>query len=234
LRVRLRIWLMLLCFAACLSWQGGTSAFAQSEAPQHEAAATAAPEKSHDEEDINQFRHAANVKAIAHALHLSDESMAQISEWLNSGILIFAILFLLAKTLPKAIRNRTAAIQKKLIEARTATEEANERLSAVEAKLAKIGEDIEAIRRQSEKDVLEDERRIKQALEDERERIVKSAEQEIESAGAAAQRELKHFAAGLAIDQAARRIQLTSDSDRQLVERFGKELVGQSGKGGQN
>ncbi len=226
---------MLFCFAACLSWQGGTAAFAQSEAaPQQAGTAAQASEKSHDEEDINQFRHAANVKLIAHALHLSTESKAQISECLNSGILIFAILFLFGKTHPKSILNRTATIQKKLIEARTATEEANERLSAIEAKLAKIGEDIEAIRQQSERDALEDERRIKQALEDERERIVKSAEQEIESAGAAAQRELKRFAAGLAIDQAAKKIQLTADSDRQLVERFGKDLIGQFGKGGQN
>ena len=82
------------------------------------------------------------------------------------------------------------------------TETANERLRQVEAKLAKIGEDIEAIRQQTERDMVQDEKRIKQALEDERQRIVQSAEQEIESAGAAAKRDLKRFAAELAVDNA--------------------------------
>ena len=235
MRVRIRIWLLLLCFAACLSRPGGDAAWAQSEAaPQHAAAGPQTTEKPHDEEDINRFRHAPIVKAIGNALHLRTETMAEILEAINSGVLILTVLFLLLRVLPKAIRDRKATIQKKLIEARAATEEANERLTAVEAKLARIGEDIEAIRQQTERDILEDERRIKQALEDERQRIVKSAEQEIESAGAAAQRELKRFAAGLAIDQAARKIQLTAESDRELVERFGKDLVGQFGKGGQN
>jgi F-type H+-transporting ATPase subunit b len=236
LRIRLRIWLVLLCFTACLGWQSGNAAFAQSEAAAAPtASASAAPaEKSDGGDETGQFRHAPVVKAVARMLHIDTESAAQISEDINSGILILAILFLLFKVVPKAIRSRTATIQKKLIEARTATEEANERLSAVEAKLARIGEDIEAIRKQTEQDTLGDERRIKQAIEDERERIVKSAEQEIESAGAAAQRELKRFAAELSIDQATRKLQLTVDSDRELVKRFGKELIGQFGKGGQN
>ena len=220
---------------ACLAWQGGQAAFAFSEpaSPQAASASTAHGQKQ-DPEEINQFRHAPIVQAIAHTLGISTETAARIFEIINSGILIFTILFFLAKVVPKAIRSRTANIQKKLDEARLETKTANERLGEVEAKLAKIGDEIEAIRQQTDRDMVQDEKRIKQALEDERQRIVQSAEQEIESAGAAAKRELKRFAAELAVDNAAKRIQLTSDSDKALVERFGKDLASNLGKGGQN
>ena len=219
----------------CLGWQGGQVAFAFSEPATTQAASTASTHaQKEDPEEINQFRHAASVQMFARKLGISTETAAQIFEIINSGILIFTILFFLAKVVPKAIRNRTAKIQKKLVEAREATESANQRLSAVEAKLARIGDDIEAIRQQTERDMVEDEKRIKQSLEDERQRIVQSAEQEIESAGAAAKRELKRFAAELAIDNAARRIQLTYDSDKAIIERFGKDLTSEFGKGGGN
>ncbi len=235
MRLRVRTCLAILFLTACLGWLGGTVAYAQSEAAAPQAAPkSSAPEQKQDPEEINQFRHAPIVQTIAHALGISTETAAQIFEVINSGILIFAILFFLAKVVPKAIRNRTANIQQKLVEAREATERANQRLSAVEAKLARIGEDIEAIRQQTERDMLEDEKRIKQSLEDERQRIVRAAEQEIQSAGAAAKRDLKRFAAELAVDGATKRIRLTSESDKAMIERFGRDLTSEFGKGGRN
>ncbi len=219
--------------AVCLGWQGGQVALAFSE-PASQGASAAAHAQKEDPEEINQFRHAASVQMFARKLGISTETAARIFEIINSGILIFTILFFLAKVVPRAIRSRTAKIQKKLVEAREATETANQRLSAIEAKLARIGDDIGAIRQQTERDMVEDEKRIKQSLEDERQRIVQSAEQEIESAGAAAKRELKRFAAELAIDSAARRIQLNYDSDKAIIERFGKDLTSEFGKGGRN
>jgi len=233
LRLHIRSFLTGLLLAALLGLVAMPTAGALSEAPAGHAGSAPAP-ASHDEDDINQFLHAPIVQSIAQTLHLSTDTTAQIFQFINSTILIGVILFFVFKALPKAIRNRTATIQKKLIEARSATEMANERLSVIEAKLAKIGDDIDAIRQQTERESLEDEKRIKQALEEERARIVKSAEQEIVSASAAAQRELKRFAAGLAIDRAASKIQLTAESDKALIEGFGKELAGRFGKGAQN
>ncbi len=216
----------------------GAMASTQNQAPQpltSSAGTSAEPApKPEADNETNQFRHAGPVQAIARTLHISTETAAQIFEDLNSGILILLILFFLARVLPKAIRGRTATIQKQLVEARSATETANERLTAVEAKLAKLGDEIEAIRHQTERDMVEDEKRIKRSLEDERQRIVKSAEQEIDSAGAAAQRELKRFAADLAIDKAVQKIQLTAESDKTIVERFGQDLIVQFGKGARN
>jgi F-type H+-transporting ATPase subunit b len=200
------------------------SAHAQSgaKAQQPSSTATTQPESDNTNE---QFRHAGPVRSIARELHMSTEATAQTFEDLNSAILILAILFILFKVLPKAFRGRSEVLQKQLVEARSATEQANQRLAAVEGRLAKLGDDIAAIRRQTEQDMLQDEQRIKQSLEEERARIVKAAEQEITSAGAAAQRDLKRFAAELSINQAAKRIQLSVDSDKAIVERFGKDMV---------
>jgi F-type H+-transporting ATPase subunit b len=174
--------------------------------------------------DIEQYRHSSMVQAIARLTGLSPETTAQIFEDLNSGILIFAFAFFLFKFVPGFLRRRSETIQKDLSLARTATEDANRRLAQVEARLSRLGSEIEAIRQQAERDSLEDEKRIAAALEAERERIVASAEQEISAAQAAAQRELKKFAADLAVDSALHRIQLSADTDRALIRDFGKGL----------
>jgi len=70
---------------------------------------------------------------------------------------------------------------------------------------------------------------MREALESERQRIIASAEQEITAVQGAAQRELRKFAADLTIDNARRRMQLSSDTDRALVKEFGKGLSGGSG-----
>ncbi|HEY0796300.1 MAG TPA: ATP synthase F0 subunit B, partial [Acidisarcina sp.] len=151
-----------------------------------------------DEQDSqNAFRHAAPVQWIARHLHVSVETAAKIFEDINSGVLILVIVAFLARKLPVAYRQRRETIQAALVDARTATEQANERLSVVEARLSRLDAEIEGIRQQAERDGAQDEIRIKQSLEEERRRIVESAEHEIESAGVAAQRRLKQFAAEL-------------------------------------
>ena len=190
-----------------------------------------APETNAEEE---QYRHSAAVKWIARAMHTDTETAAKLFEDFNSAVMILAIVWFLVKFLPKAFRNRSETIQKDLVEARSATEDAGRRLSAVEARLAKLDTEIEAIRKQAEHDSVEDEKRIKAALEEERKRIIESAEQEIEAFGAAAQRDLKHFAADLAVERALQQIHLGADADRILVKNFAADLAGTQGKGGKN
>lgn len=179
--------------------------------------------------EIEQYRHSSVVKAIAHATGLKTETAAQIFEDFNSGVLILAIVWALWKFLPKIFRNRSEGLQKELISARLATEDANRRLAEVEARLLRLDSEIDAFRHQVESESAGDEQRMRAALEAERERIVASAGQEIAAAQAAAQRELKKFAADLAIDNAMRGIQLSSDTDRALVREFGKSLGKDSG-----
>lgn len=182
------------------------------------------------ETSIEEYRHSYIVKIIAHYGHVSTETAAQIFEDINSGVLIGAILVVLWKILPGLFRKRSEQVSSALMEAQRATEEANRRLTEVEARLMRLDSEIDAIRHQVEKDAAEDEKRIHASMEAERERLIVSAEQEIAALQAGAQRELKKFAAELAIDHAMRRIQLSADTDRELVKEFGQGLG--SGTGG--
>jgi len=212
----------LLSMAAC--------ATAQTSAPQ--PAAANAPSSEHMDEpethsELEAFRHSDSVKYLARHVNLSVETTSEILDTLNKVILIAAVLWLLFRVVPKAFRTRNENLQKKLVEARLAAAEANERLAKVEERLSKLGIEIEAIREQTERDMVNDEKRIQESLEAERQRIVASAEQEIDAAGAAAQRELKKFAAQLAVNRARQEIHLSLDEDRALIRTFGENLKGE-------
>lgn len=173
------------------------------------------------------FRHAAPVQSLARHIGLSTETTARIIEDLNSGILIAAILWFLFRFVPKAFRKRNEGLQKRLLDARLAAAEANQRLAVVEERLSKLGVEIEAIREQTERDMANDEKRIQQSLEAERQRIVASAEQEIDAAGAAAQRDLRKFAAQLAVNRVRQEIRIGLEDDRALIRAFGESLNGE-------
>jgi F0F1-type ATP synthase membrane subunit b/b' len=76
--------------------------------------------------------------------------------------------FLQIGPVPQILRDRSAAIQKHLVDARTATEEARARLSGVEARLAKLDDEIAAMRAHAEQDSAGEEQRIKASVEDEK------------------------------------------------------------------
>jgi F-type H+-transporting ATPase subunit b len=193
------------------------------------------PEKNKQEEDENEaFRHSAAVKAIGAKLGLDPDQAATAFTVLNFAVLAILIGWFLLKTLPKTFRNRNTAIQKHLVEARTATEEANVRLNSVEARLSKLDEQIAALRGQSEKDAANDEQRIKASVEEEKQRILAAAEQEIAAASSNAQRQLQQYAANLAIEQAARKLVVTAETDRLLVQDFARRLTGNDSKEGHN
>ena len=176
------------------------------------------------------YRHSASVKFLGRWLHLDKESAARLFEYINFAILAGAILFALLKYLPKTFRANREGIQHRLLDARTATEQAHQRLAAIEQRLGRLDEEIAAISKQAEKDSVDDEARIKASIEEERRRIVESASKDIAAAASAAQRDLKRFAAGLAVDRAAQRLVLTEDDDRGLLQEFAQSL-GQHAQG---
>ena len=167
---------------------------------------------------------------MARTFHMDVETTARLFEILNFAILALAVVIPIARIMPKLLRRRKEALRRDLESARKVTADANTRLSAVEAKLAKLDQEISAIRTQVEEESKNDEVRIKSTIDEERQRIVAAAEQEIAAAAASAKRGLRHFAADLAIDQAARQLVLTPETDRALIAEF----VADSSAGGKN
>ena len=192
------------------------------------------PVKS-EESDSDKFLLSPSVHVAAKALHLSDQAMSKIFVFLNFAIVVLGIGIPLYKFLPKFLRNRAAKVINDIESARKVTEDANSRLSAIEAKLAGLGDEIAKFRAEVESESLQDEARIKATLEEESARIVAAAEQEIGVAAAQARRELRYFAADLAIDQAAKQLVLTPETDRALIAEFVGGVAGNgSGEGGVN
>jgi F-type H+-transporting ATPase subunit b len=232
-----RFLLILLCLIAGL---GVTGAAPRAHAYQAAAAASEntkpaeqAPATEEDEGN-NAYRHSASVKMIGSWFNLDTESAARLFEYLNFAVLAGGVLFGLLKILPKTFRTNRETIQHKLVDARTATQQANERLSAIEKRLARLDEEIAAISKQADKDGVEEEARIKASIEAERRRIVETTAKDIAAAASAAQRDLKQFAAGLAVDRAAQRIVLSDDDDRALLQEFTQSLSRQQHGGGKN
>jgi F-type H+-transporting ATPase subunit b len=183
-----------------------------------------------EREENNIYRHTPLVQSMARTFHMDVETTARLFEILNFAILALAVVIPIARIMPKLLRRRKEALRRDLESARKVTADANTRLSAVEAKLAKLDQEISAIRTQVEEESKNDEVRIKSTIDEERQRIVAAAEQEIAAAAASAKRGLRHFAADLAIDQAARQLVLTPETDRALIAEF----VADSSAGGKN
>jgi F-type H+-transporting ATPase subunit b len=194
------------------------------------------PEVKQEEKDTNEaYLHSASVKWIATKLGMSTETAATTFQVVNFTILAGLVCWFLFKTMPGVFRARNTAIQKHLVDARTATEEASARLSSVEARLSKLDEQIAGMRAQAEKDSAADELRIKASVEEEKQKILAAAEQEIGTATTQAQRQLQQYAAELAIEQAARKLVVSAETDRLLVQGFARRLAGSDdSKEGQN
>ena len=174
------------------------------------------------------------VQSLARMLHLNLETTITLLSAINFAIIFFAIVIPLGRIMPKVLRKRSETLSQDLKTAREATADAQARLSAVEAKLAGLGEEIEKFRAQVEQESLEDEKRIKAAIGEESARIVAAAEQEIGVAAAQARRGLRDFAADLAIEQAAKQLVLTPETDRALIAEFVAGVAADApGKGGE-
>lgn len=208
---------------------------AQDSAAEKSTPAAQSPEKNNQEVDENDaYRHSPMVQTMGKMLHMNADQAATSFEVANFVLLAVFVGWVVVKMLPKTLRARTQTIQKNLVDARTATEDANARLSSVEERLSRLDGEIAAMRTQAEQDSVKEEQRIKASVEDEKKKIIAAAEQEITAATLHAQKQLQQHAAELAIEQAARKLVVSAETDRLLVQGFAQRLAGDESKKGQN
>jgi len=195
------------------------------------AKAEEAPKSEAETNDV--YLHSPMVQTMARMLHLDVDIAARIFAGINFGIVVLAIGFFLFRWLPKTLRSRSVKVRTDIESARKATEDAYARLSAIEAKLSGLDSEIAQIRAHVEVESREDEKRIKSTIKEESARIVAAAEQEMEASAALARRSLRHFAAELAIEQAAKQMEITAETDRALIAEFlGDTAVKTAPRGG--
>ena len=197
------------------------------EQPAHESNKAAGQEAKENKTEA--FRHSAAVKALGRITGLDESKAYWLSVVLNFLIVFILLWVMLKKMLPAMFKGRTEAIQKRMEEARRTSEDARRRLADVEDRLSRLDTEIGQMRSEAETAAKGEEERVMAAAEEERRRIVQSAEQEIAMAANAARRELKAYAADLAVDLAEKKIQVNQAADQMLVREFTANL-GKDGK----
>ena len=191
-------------------------------------AGSAAEASGEGKEENAQFKYSKSVVWLGHLIGLGPHASYMLSWGINFVLVIVFFLYILKSPLPKMFRERTAAIQKGIREAQAASADAARRLSDIEARLARLDTEVTQIRTGAEHDIAVEAERIRQAAEQDKHKVVEAAEAEITAIARNARRELKTYAASLAVDLASRKIHVNDASDRVLV----REFVDQLGKDG--
>ena len=179
-----------------------------------------------DEDETTEFKQSASVAFLARITGMSLKHAYWLAVVLNFAVVAVAIFWFSKKILPGMFRDRTAAIQKAIEEARKASADANRRLSEIEARLSKLDVEIGSMRAAAEREAVAEEQRIKAAAEEDTRKIIESAEQEIAAAAKQARRELTAYAADLAVSLAKRQIHVDAATDQVLVRSFVDQLSG--------
>jgi F-type H+-transporting ATPase subunit b len=177
-----------------------------------------------EKDEEAQFKESASVKKLAGWLGLTVTQAFWLSTLLNFAVIAGLIIFAMKSGLPKMFRERTAAIQKGIEEARKASAESAAKLQDIESRLAKLDQDIASMKIQAEQDADAEDKRLRAATDEEKKKIIASSEQEITAASNVARRELKQYAAELAIALAEKRISVDEAADKNLVREFAAQL----------
>jgi F-type H+-transporting ATPase subunit b len=189
----------------------------------------AGEEKGENEE----FKRSGSVQFLARVTGLSLEHAYWVAVLLNFAVIAIAIIWISRSKLPGLFRSRTQSIQKAMEEARRTSEDANRRLADIEARLSKLDTEINSMRVTAEQESAAEEARIREAAELDARKVIEAAEQEIDAAAKTARRELKAYAAELAVSVAKQQILVDASTDQALVRNFSEQLgtVPQNGSG---
>jgi F-type H+-transporting ATPase subunit b len=167
----------------------------------------------------------AAVFAFAEGKQGGDENL-QMWKWANFLVLAGALGYLMVKSLPPLFVSRTAAITKDMVESQKIRQDADDRAADVERRLAAIETEITALRAESREETNAEAARLAEHTATEIARIQRQAEREISDSGKTAQKELRRFAAELAVDLAVQRIsaRMTPATEDRLVRGFVRDL----------
>jgi F-type H+-transporting ATPase subunit b len=152
----------------------------------------------------------------------------EIFKWINFAIVAGALIWVFAKILPPKFRANAENINSAITKATAAKVEADRQLKDAEQRLARLEEEVRALRVEAEKEGAAEAERIRALAKSDVEKVGIAAKAEIEAAERAARIELKALAAKLAVDSAESLVskQLTPQTQDALIAGFVKSLQG--------
>lgn len=219
LRIAAFALLVMAFMAAPVVAQPSPSSAPSAAADQHGAAA-----KEAAADDTEAFRLSPAVRWLAHLTGMSPATAYWVFIFINFAVVAALIGFFMKSKLPAWFRARTESIRSQMEEARRLSADANTRLAAIEARLGRLDSEIAQMRVEADAEAQREEERIAAAAAEDKQRIIATAEQEIDAFSRLARRDLKAYAAALAVELAERRIQVDPGTDRALVRNFAQQL----------
>ncbi len=151
-----------------------------------------------------------------------------IAKAVNFAILVTVLVYFLRAPLMGYLNGRIGKVREDLITAAETRKTASQQLAEIEAKLAALPAEIEALKKRGAEDLAAERVRIEQEAQAERQRLLEHTRREIEMRLRVAKRELLELAATLAVNVAAERIRtsITPDDQARLVDRYASQLRG--------
>jgi F-type H+-transporting ATPase subunit b len=155
-------------------------------------------------------------------------SPTELFKWINFAIVAGGLIWVFAKILPPKFRANAENISSAITKATAAKAEADRQLKDAERRLARLEEEVRALREQAEKDGAAEAERLRALAKSDVEKVGIAAKAEIAAAERAARLELKAMAAKLAVDGAESLVakQLTPQAQDALIAGFVKSLQG--------
>lgn len=146
----------------------------------------------------------------------------------NLLLFVGVMYYFLRRPIKEAFRARQESIRAELMRAEEERDAAVAKLKEVEGRIARLDEEVEAIRANAQREAAEERARVERATEDEMRKIREQARREIESAAKAARAELRAYAAEQSVMLAEEMIRrdIRPEDEAHLVREYVEELGG--------
>jgi F-type H+-transporting ATPase subunit b len=147
-------------------------------------------------------------------------------KWANFALLAGGLGWVVKKNAGPFFESRSRSIRKQIVEAEEIRAEAFKRIKDVEARLANLAADIEALKRESSEEQKAETEQLRAQAAAELAKIELQGRQEIDAAGKQARLELKRYSAQLAVGLAEKKIRanMTAAAQQNLVDSFVENL----------
>jgi ATP synthase F0 subunit b len=160
-----------------------------------------------------------------------------IGRWVNLFILFGVIIYFIRIPARRFFAGRATSITDDIRSSAEAYEKARAERTALEERVGNIDRELASIREEAEKQANLERERVREQARKDAERLLENARREIGNVTRAAQKELKKYAAELAVDLAESRIgrEIRPQDERKVVDRFfvtlGEKKSGSGDKG---
>ena len=140
-------------------------------------------------------------------------------KFINLAIFLAIGIYVLRRPINRALLARRDVIRQELETAKNEREQALARVAEADTLLARLDEEVRAVRDQARQDAASERQRLAASTERELQKLKQQAQREIETADKVARKELRQYLAQRSVElaRASVRNQMTPEDDTQLI-----------------